>query len=1024
MNNPFNLPDEKLLQLLKGYDSWLESDPNEAKYPQIFRDQAVKIKQVFLNTDTLRDLSDEDLYKSIYDYSRQLEGKAYRVLPSDHIWKSIKELRRNLEYVLSSKEEPAILAQNIIDGKFKIKNFSKAFWSPILQARFPEDLPNWNNKTEDFLGKFGINVSTYKLSTADRYNKISEAFRYLSMLISGHDFFTINHLMHYGTAIEEGSNLIDRLQGREISDPVAEMINSYKEKLRKDGLKDEIYKWELVKKFRGRPDLKADDFFEEVKSVDYKNLVYEMAVVVKNHIAKDLPEEYRECFRKLFTDEKDLNSRVKGFMDDVLRTYRKLEPKYSHHHDERTIATFLTFYNPDKYAFFKDSFYQKYCKLINVKAKDKGEKYSHYLQLINEFRDKYILTDTELLQLIESCMNPDCFDDSNHLILAQDILFQILDKGNEIIEISTEKIFKISMGDFETEEFRGAVSKKIVLVRQDTKAKGTSSLTQGEVFRDLIKDGDYFYLTHGNRGIELLGRFVGECRPAYKEELASEGWLERTYDRISSSWNRTSYKAKKKWWTPNENSTCVEIPGTELEEANKLIFIPYFNTSFSNIDGIIEEPESPPLTKPGMDLDVPLNTILYGPPGTGKTYYTVDLAVQIAAPDKYRDNDHDANKEVYDTLVREGQVIFTTFHQSMCYEDFVEGIKPLKPGENDPYLKYDIEDGIFKKICSAAQIPNQIDFNNAYNLLQNRLTEHERINLRTPTGKEYSISLNRNGNLSLHTGESRNVQGTLTKENIQNFIINENVFDYWQGYFAGVVEYLRSEYNYRQEKETGNKNFVLIIDEINRGNVAQIFGELITLIEPDKRQGMKEALTVTLPYSKREFMVPANLYIVGTMNTADRSVEALDTALRRRFSFMEMEPLYNLNGMDLNIAGVKISVLLKTLNDRIEKMTDRDHRIGHSYFLGINNSKALMTVFRDKIIPLLQENFYGNYEKMGLILGKGFIEKIPDEKVGFANFSADENDFNDRLIYRINKESLEDTEKFESALTFLMNVIE
>nr|WP_307777125.1 AAA family ATPase [Flavobacterium panacis] len=247
------------------------------------------------------------------------------------------------------------------------------------------------------------------------------------------------------------------------------------------------------------------------------------------------------------------------------------------------------------------------------------------------------------------------------------------------------------------------------------------------------------------------------------------------------------------------------------------------------------------------------------------------------------------------------------------------------------------------------------------------------------------------------------------------------------------------------------KQFVLIIDEINRGNVSQIFGELITLIEEDKRLGNEEALEVTLPYSKEKFGVPPNLHIIGTMNTADRSVESLDSALRRRFSFTEMMPLpelispsalycqllwkYRNVGWDdpmflkeenelfdftkvsdelkaekvkiweamksdyetedysyfdiFDFSGINMQTILETINSRIEILLGRDHLIGHAYFINVKNEEQLIYTFKNKIIPLLQEYFYNDYEKIALVLGDGFVEcpQLEKKHKFFAKFS-------------------------------------
>jgi len=228
-------------------------------------------------------------------------------------------------------------------------------------------------------------------------------------------------------------------------------------------------------------------------------------------------------------------------------------------------------------------------------------------------------------------------------------------------------------------------------------------------------------------------------------------------------------------------------------------------------------------------------------------------------------------KYFFDEKLEGGQVLFTTFHQSYSYEDFVEGITVESKNNN---LIYDVKPGVFRQLCDEA-------------------------------------------------------------------------------------------------RKVPDEPFVLIIDEINRGNISKIFGELITLIEESKRAGAEEVISVKLPYSKEPFSVPNNLYIIGTMNTADRSLAVIDTALRRRFDFVEMMPdlqVLEEVGSKQTDDGIDLVRLLKKINQRIEVIYDREHTIGHSFFIDVKNLNGLQEVFKNKILPLLEEYFYDDWEKIRLVL--------------------------------------------------------
>ena len=337
------------------------------------------------------------------------------------------------------------------------------------------------------------------------------------------------------------------------------------------------------------------------------------------------------------------------------------------------------------------------------------------------------------------------------------------------------------------------------------------------------------------------------------------------------------------------------------------------------------------------EISEPLNQILYGPPGTGKTYATTELAVKIVDCKFYdeqleigTDEEHSKSiKKKYDELVDKKRIVFTTFHQSFAYEDFIEGIRATT--DENGNLRYDVVDGIFKRLCKAAS-------------------------------------------------------------------------------------------------ENPDDKYLLIIDEINRGNISRIFGELITLLEPSKRKGQADARSVVLPYSKdkESFSVPNNVYVIGTMNTADKSLAPLDLALRRRFSFVETPPKPELL-RTIVVHEVNLETLVTVVNERIEAILDRDHLIGHAYFMDLINSENkeydLAKIFEQKIIPLLQEYFFDDWERIGWVLndsekddGSNFIKKGGGKKINQLFPNKPEENLPEDRRYRINPDAFESPTAYKRIL--------
>ncbi|EAJ4660905.1 AAA domain-containing protein [Campylobacter coli] len=485
----------------------------------------------------------------------------------------------------------------------------------------------------------------------------------------------------------------------------------------------------------------------------------------------------------------------------------------------------------------------------------------------------------------------------------------------------------------------------------------------------------------------------------------------------------------------------AKLPLNEIQDRNDL--------SKSNNKEIRNDGSEMSNKKENKNLS--LNQILYGSPGTGKTYHTIDKALEILGENL---ESRDEKKAKFDEYVKNGQIVFTTFHQSYGYEEFVEGIKPhIDSEENSKEIKYEIKDGIFKELCEKA-LENRDSIKN-FNFYIDKLKEKVKIDDNNPEkyfelpNTKYSIQY-RNGKtfrIKFDDMSKNHKDYPVSIDNIEKLYKTSNIDEiYNSAYVRAILNYLKLQglEDYKEKDEKVNLPYIIIIDEINRGNVSKIFGELITLIEASKRIGEKEELKVTLPYSGEKFGVPKNVYIIGTMNTADRSITSLDTALRRRFEFVEMMPnsdllnnvfickdVENPNededylGDDAKTEGYAeiLQNILISINKRIEFLLDREKTIGHAFFMSeavkfnkdnwckpdeyeedwyVLSISKLKSIFQNKIIPLLQEYFYNDYALISAVLNdNGMIEKCEKNDKYLQKIKNLDNVDSEKIIYNI-----------------------
>jgi 5-methylcytosine-specific restriction endonuclease McrBC GTP-binding regulatory subunit McrB len=556
-----------------------------------------------------------------------------------------------------------------------------------------------------------------------------------------------------------------------------------------------------------------------------------------------------------------------------------------------------------------------------------------------------------------------------------------------------------ALGDLRSYTSKKKIQEKLQKLAETKSSKKNDSTANFE-FVHKIKPKDIIIVKKGRS--ELLG--FGE--------ITSDYYYDNERDRFKSC-RKVDWKTKGNWKV-NHSLVLKTLTNISDYPSKNDNYEKYYEYLLS-IMGANNKPQE----------SLSLNQILYGPPGTGKTY-----RLQKEYFDQFTINETSLSRDQY----IESLVVDLTWWQAISIA--VLDLQTAKV--NDIYDHKIVR--AKEKVSSSKTVKPTIWGQLQYHTLLdcpnvNVVSRAEPLFFNKSEDSLWSIDndlLEQSFPEAFEILEKSNNFIPSSNKRIKNyeFITFHQSFSY-EDFIEGIKPRLdETEKDVSFEIKDGvfkkiclkaqadpNNNYAIFIDEINRGNVSAIFGELITLIEADKRIGTANEIKVKLPYSKSDFGVPSNLSIIGTMNTADRSVEALDTALRRRFSFIEIMPKPSLLS-NIKFKEFTLEDVLITINERIEVLLDRDHTIGHSYFIKLESGdiEGLKLVFLNNIIPLLQEYFYHNYEKIALILGEGFVKIKQNNKIKFASFKTidvPEIDNQFELIYPIND--------IENAILILLN---